>query len=1217
MDNILKNSLWIVLAVLLLLTPGVVSDQRNSGQAWAQQAAPQALAQQTGGQIPAARIVIAQAPAALPADAPPMTAAGQATFQSLSPSQQSAVMQEMGKTGGQVTPGAVEALKARPEFKNLSPAEIAKGKELLQQQEAAKKEAAKPKEPAAKLPEPAKKAEDARKGTDEGKKPPEDPRKAADDSKKTKEDARQVIGDLPKGESLFERAQATGRYQEISLDLRPFGYDFFRDAAVKVVTDRKDIPIPMKYIVGPGDEVRIALWGRVNASYNLTIDRDGKIMIPGIGTLTVAGLTFEQMSQNLIKQAEQMTGTNVDISMGALRTMSVFILGDVRRPGAYTIGSFATMTDALLLAGGPTEIGSMRNIQLRRKDKVIQTFDLYDLLLKGDKSKDVILSAGDIVFVPVIGPYVGVAGNVKRPALYELKNDFSLESLFDLAGGIIPTGYTQQIQVERTVKNEKKIVIDIDDKNFARAKSTLVQDADIVKVFSIVDRDVNAVFLSGNVKKGGKYALTPGMRIRDILKSEQELLPETHFDYALIKRFPGPGKDAVLMPFSLADLLLRNDPAANLELHPADNIYIFSKWFFRDKPTFSISGEVRKGGQFDLAENFRVKDAILTAGDLTKDAYLKKGEIIRVNKKKEYRTLYFDVTRALADDPTENILLADEDQIIIHSLYEEQWKESVSVAGEVKNAGDFLLTGKMRVSDLIFKAGGQTRDTLLDRAQLYRTDWKTKEITLQMINLGKALQGDPAENVELKDLDRLIVHSIWEKVYKKNVFIEGEVKRPGTFEFGEKMTVRDLVFAAGGQTRDTLLDQAELYRTDWKTKEITLQKIDLGKALAGDPAANPELKDLDRLVVHSIWTKVYKKSVTVEGDVLKPGPYTLADNMTVRDLIFAAGNVLESASLADAEISSQMIGRDNQAVIVHQRINLGKAMAGDPAHNIGMKPYDRLFIKRIPDWRPEKYVTLAGEVMYPGRYLISKGERLSQVIERAGGFKNNAYLRGAVFTRERVREMQQKSLAEMADRLERDLLAGASGQIGTALSVEEVTGKKAEFEQKQKFIETLRKLKAAGRMTIYLTQLRLLKNGPYDIELEEGDNLLIPQKNSVVGVVGAVMTQSSLIYSDRMSYKDYINESGGYATFADRNNVFVMKVDGSARKLARGFFSWTAPRERWEVAGIGEPIAPIEPGDTIVVPEKVERIAWLREIRDITQILMNTAVAAGVVIALW
>ena len=173
------------------------------------------------------------------------------------------------------------------------------------------------------------------------------------------------------------------------------------------------------------------------------------------------------------------------------------------------------------------------------------------------------------------------------------------------------------------------------------------------------------------------------------------------------------------------------------------------------------------------------------------------------------------------------------------------------------------------------------------------------------------------------------------------------------------------------------------------------------------------------------------------------------------------------------------------------------------------------------------------------------------------------------------------------------------------------------MEMKLKLIESFRSLKATGRMTVYIGHLRLLKGSEYDIELEEGDSLFIPQKNSVINVVGAVMSPTSLIYSDKMSYQDYINETGGYASFADTDNIFVMKVDGSARKLARGFLNWSTPRGRWEVAGFGERAPSIEPGDTIVVPEKMERIAWLREIRDITQILMNAAVTAGVVIKLY
>ena len=172
------------------------------------------------------------------------------------------------------------------------------------------------------------------------------------------------------------------------MDLKPFGYEFFRDAAVKVITDRKDVPVPSEYVVGTGDEVKILLWGRVNAQHDLIVDREGNITIPQIGPIHVAGMTFEKMATHLIRQSEQIVGANINITMGALKSIPVFVLGDVRRPGAYTIGSFATITDALLITGGPTDIGTMRNIQLRRKDKVITNFDLYELLLRGDKSKD-------------------------------------------------------------------------------------------------------------------------------------------------------------------------------------------------------------------------------------------------------------------------------------------------------------------------------------------------------------------------------------------------------------------------------------------------------------------------------------------------------------------------------------------------------------------------------------------------------------------------------------------------------------------------------------------------------------------------------------------------------------------------------------------------------------------------------------------------------------
>ncbi|HDY71544.1 MAG TPA: polysaccharide export protein, partial [Nitrospirae bacterium] len=276
---------------------------------------------------------------------------------------------------------------------------------------------------------------------------------------------------------------------------------------------------------------------------------------------------------------------------------------------------------------------------------------------------------------------------------------------------------------------------------------------------------------------------------------------------------------------------------------------------------------------------------------------------------------------------------------------------------------------------------------------------------------------------------------------------------------------------------------------------------------------------------------------------------------------------------------------------------------------------DYLFIRTVPEWNIDQKVNIEGEVKFPGFYIIKKNETLSSLIERAGGYTDNAYLRGAVFTRERVRDIQQKSIAQMAAKIERELFAESSAKISTAVTKEEIAARESEAKQKKELIETLYKIKATGRMTIRLTHLRLLKNTEYDIALEEKDSLFIPKKNSVVNVLGAVMSRGSFVYTGDFDYKDYIGLAGGYTNYADNENVYVLKVDGTAMKLSSGFFNWNDSKSRWDVAGF-EKIKEVEPGDSIVVPEKFERIAWMRGMKDISQILYQIAVAAAVVIDL-
>ena len=656
---------------------------------------------------------------------------------------------------------------------------------------------------------------------------------------------------LPASENLseFEQFIASGTSSIISTNIRQFGYDLFRQPpSTFAPADR--VPVGPDYVLGPGDELRITIWGNIEGQWNAVIDRDGKISLPKVGTIGVTGLTFGEFKVTLHKElSKYYTNFQMNVSMGPLRTIRVYIVGNAAKPGSYTISSLSTLVNSLFEAGGPNKTGSMRSIDVKRNGGTVVQFDMYDFLLKGNKTKDVRLMPEDVIFIPPVGPLAGIAGNVKNPAIYELKGETRLLDLLGMAGGLSGMAFRGRVQVQRTQNNEFRTVFegDLIDIEKNTEKNFLIKDGDLVKVFSVVDL-----------------------------------------------------------------------------------------------------------------------------------------------------------------------------------------KNIVTITGAVGNPGDFgVASGVTRVSDIISMAGG-------------------------------------------------------------------------------------LQYFASSQV------------------EITRVKV------------------------------------------TQSGP------RTERFVIDAF-----------------------------------KAMEGDPGNNVALEMNDYLFVRTVPEWQLYRTVNVGGEVKYPGAYTITRGERLSSVLERAGGYTNFAYLRGALFTRERVKQLQQKSLEELASRLERELIAEGAAQASTALSADEVQAKKLEMEQRGKFIESIRRLKANGRMTIWLAHLRLLKGSEYDIELEEGDSLYIPAENKVINVVGAVMSNGSFIYNEKWGYEDYVQMAGGYSRHADEDSVFVMKVDGSARKLSNGFMNWSPLRKRWEVTGFNESKGLLEAGDSIVVPERLERTAWLRNLKDITQILANAGLAAATIAVLY
>ena len=343
--------------------------------------------------------------------------------------------------------------------------------------------------------------------------------------------------------------------------------------------------------------------------------------------------------------------------------------------------------------------------------------------------------------------------------------------------------------------------------------------------------------------------------------------------------------------------------------------------------------------------------------------------------------------------------------------------------------------------------------------------------------------------------------------------------------------------------------------------------------------------------------------VSIEGEVHKPGTYPYAKNMTIKDLIFAAKGLKESAYLGEAELISYEIINGKLCEVKRRTINLKKALAGDPENNVLLSPYDRLFVRSISKWQKVGYVTISGEVLFPGRYAIRPGETLSSLIERAGGFTKNAYLKGAVFTRKRVQALQQQRLNEMINKLERELLSAGSAEVATALSPESAKIKSEEIALRRQLLERLRHVKAKGRIVIHLDYPEKLKGTPYDIVLEDGDSLYIPPKSSTIQVVGEVYNQSAFIFKKGEGIDYYLKLAGGLTPNADESHIYVLKVDGSLKRVPKHF--------RWLRK------VHLDPGDTIVVPQKIEKIAWLRNIKDITTILYQIAVTTGVIITVF
>lgn len=621
--------------------------------------------------------------------------------------------------------------------------------------------------------------------------------------------------------------------------LQRFGLAVFRDTTASDQIIPMDLPVGPSYIVGPGDGLTIDLWGSVSERLFRSVDRTGRIDLPEVGPVEVSGDTLGQVQQTVQRLLRTQFHTiSADVSVTRLKTVRVYVVGNVEHPGAYDVSALSTPLNAEFAAGGPTANGSLRVIQHWRGNKLLQTVDVYDLLLHGVQSNVLPLADGDTIRIPRVGPQVTVEGMVRRPAVYELLHEKDLAQVIQLAGGILPTATLKDIEVERLVAHQKRVMLNLNIKNSANPATIEkelaafhVENGDVIHIFPIAPYNQDAVYLEGHVLRPGKYAYHPGMRLADLISSYKDLLPQPS-DYAEIIRLMPPDFHPVVESFNLAKAL--KDPAKSPKLDPLDTVRIYSRYDFQDVPTVSVGGAVREPGLYRTSGEIHLLDAIELAGGVTTDADMGSVQVFHYQPNSKMKVISVSLAKVLANNPSDNFLLGPHDIVLVHENLAQTDPRTVYVEGQVAHPGRYPLADGMRVSQLIQVAGGLTRSADRQMANLTRYSWKNQgQISGEHTNvdLASALDGNSQNDPLLRNGDVLTVRQVegWDDL-GASIEVKGEVKHPGSYGIqpGERLSA--VLEEAGGFTRQAypygaLLERKGVRQVEMKSYEDLVARV--------------------------------------------------------------------------------------------------------------------------------------------------------------------------------------------------------------------------------------------------------------------------------------------------------------------------------------------------------------------------------------------------------
>jgi protein involved in polysaccharide export with SLBB domain len=619
-----------------------------------------------------------------------------------------------------------------------------------------------------------------------------------------------------------------------------------------------DLPVGPDYVVGPGDGLAIDLWGGVSQRLQRTVDAEGRISLPEYGPVLVSGKTLGDVQltvQQLLRT--QLRGVSTDVSLSRLRTVRIYVVGEVADPGAYDVSSLSTPLNALVAAGGMTERGSLRAIKHYRGKQLIEVVDAYDLLLRGVGSDQERLENGDSLLVPPVGPQVTIEGMVRRPAIYEIRGKTSLEEALELAGGVLPAAALKHVEVERLVAHENRTMLSLNlsaKENAGAAESQLrsfqVQDGDRIHIFPIAPYNEQAIYLQGHVLRPGRYSYKSGMTVRDLINSYSDLLPEPAGKYAEIIRLDAPDFRPSVESFDLAAAL--SNPESAPKLKPLDTIRIFSKFDFEPSPDLRVDGAVRSPGQYTASGQIHFRDAVYLAGGLTSDAAMDSAQVIRSGKD-GMKVLSVNVGEALAGNSAEDLLLLPNDRIVVHHNPSKVEPAAVYVQGDVPNPGRYPLSSNMHVQDLLHLAGGLKPSADTQSAVLTHRKGDqpaATEVESLKINLTAVMSGYSADDRVLSNGDVLTIRqNPGRKDLGAAVTLRGEVQHPGTYGIAPGESLSSVLQKAGGFTSQAypygiVLTRREVRDLEMKSHEELITRVKAaGRQLKGLPENDEDQKN--------------------------------------------------------------------------------------------------------------------------------------------------------------------------------------------------------------------------------------------------------------------------------------------------------------------------------------------------------------------------------------